>query len=123
VTSITEHTLITLCDDCAFRDVFDVVTQHHPHKHWLVKIKDEVQDADGASDLNDLDKTIVMPSVSSDSRADYLKLAAMVESRFTELDIRISGLASQVDQLMRGLAELTGNAQRLSGSVNGLIGS
>ncbi|KAG1762411.1 hypothetical protein EDD22DRAFT_892002 [Suillus occidentalis] len=105
-----EHALITLCDDCAFRDAFDVVTQHHPYKHWLVKIKDEVQDTDGASDLpdNDLDKTIVLPSVSSDSRADYLNLAALVESRFTELDVRISGLASQVDQLMRSLAELTG---------------
>lgn len=125
MTTITEHTLITLCGDCAFRDVFNVVTQHHPYKHWLVKIKGKVQDADGASDqpVNNLDKTVALASLSSDSRADYLNLAAMVESHVTELDVRFSGLASQVDQLMHSLAELRGKIQLLSGSVNGLIGS
>ncbi|KAG2340096.1 hypothetical protein BDR05DRAFT_562246 [Suillus weaverae] len=114
-----EHTSISLCGDCAFRDVFNVVTQHHPYKHWLVKIKDKVQDADGTSDepVNNSDKTSALVSLSSDSRVD--NLAAMVESRFTELDLRISGLVTQVDQIMLNLAELTGKAQPLSGSVNG----
>ncbi|KAG1762414.1 hypothetical protein EDD22DRAFT_847097 [Suillus occidentalis] len=119
-----EHTLIALCGDCAFRDSFSVVTQHHPYKHWLVKIKDKVQDADGTSDspVNNLDKTSALASLSSESRAN-LNLAAMVESRFTELDLRISGLVNQVDQLMRSLAELTGKAQPLSGSsLDGLAG-
>ncbi|KAG1885952.1 hypothetical protein F4604DRAFT_1723791 [Suillus subluteus] len=116
-----EHTLITLCGDCAFRDVFDVVTQHHPYKHWLVKIKDKVQDTDGTYDepIDNLDKTSALASLSSGSRVDHLNLVAMVESRFTELDLRISGLATQVDQLVRSLAELTGKAQPLSGSVVG----
>lgn len=120
-----EHTLIALCGDCAFRDSFSVITQHHPYKHWLVKIKDKVQDADGTSDqpVNNLDKTSALASLSSESRAD-VNLAAMVESRFTDLDLRISGLVNQVDQLMRSLAELTGKAQPLSGSVlNGLVSS
>jgi hypothetical protein len=123
--TITEHTMIALCGDCAFRDVFKVVTQHHPYKHWLVKIKAKVQDADGTSDqhVNNLDKTSALASLSSESRAD-LNLAAMVESRFTELDLRISGLVNQVDQLMHSIAELTGKAQPLSGSVlNDLVSS
>lgn len=123
--NILEHTLIALCGDCAFRDEFTVVTQHHPYKHWLVKIKDKVQDTDGTSDepVDNLDKTSALASPSSDSRVDYLNLVEMVESRFTELDLRISGLATQVDQLVHSLAELTGKAQPLSGSVNRLVGS
>ncbi|KAG1840307.1 hypothetical protein C8R48DRAFT_740643, partial [Suillus tomentosus] len=31
---------IALCGHCAFHDVFNVATDHHPYKHWLVKIKD-----------------------------------------------------------------------------------
>ncbi|KAG1736414.1 uncharacterized protein EDB91DRAFT_1250037 [Suillus paluster] len=100
------QTAIALCGDCAFRDVFNVVTAHHPHKHWLVKIKDKVQDAGGASDEppDDSDETS-----SLSLRVD--KLAAMVESRFAEQDRRLDALITQVDLLVHSLAGSTGKAQ------------
>ncbi|KAG1807291.1 uncharacterized protein BJ212DRAFT_1387507 [Suillus subaureus] len=107
------HFAITLCGDCAFRDVFNVVTKHHPYKHWLVKIKDRVRDMDiGTSDepLDNVDET-----ASLSLRVD--KLTAMVESRFVEQDLRLSALVTQIDQLVRSLAALTGKAQLPSESV------
>ncbi|KAG1743666.1 uncharacterized protein EDB91DRAFT_1274269 [Suillus paluster] len=100
------QTTIALCGDCAFRDVFNVVTAHHPHKHWLVKIKDMVEDAGGASDEppNDSDETS-----SLSLRVD--KLAAMVESRFAEQDRHLDALITQVDLLVHSLAGSTGKAQ------------
>ncbi|KAG2036664.1 hypothetical protein BDR03DRAFT_959127 [Suillus americanus] len=107
------HSAIALCGDCAFHDVFNVVTVHHPYKHWLVKIKDRVRDIDiGTSDepLDNVDET-----TSLSLRVD--KLTAMVESRFTEQDLRLSALVTQIDQLVRNLAALTGKAQLPSESV------
>ncbi|KAG2091983.1 uncharacterized protein F5147DRAFT_779833 [Suillus discolor] len=114
LTIITENNSpIALCSDCAFHDVFDVVTDHHPYKHWLVKIKDRVQDTGiGASDepLANVDET-----TSLSLRDD--KLAAMVESRFVEQDRRLSALVTQVEQLVHNIAALTGKAELSSESV------
>ncbi|KAG1753122.1 hypothetical protein EDD22DRAFT_913971 [Suillus occidentalis] len=104
---------IALCGDCAFRDVFNVVTEHHPYKHWLVKIKDRIQDVTiGTSDepLNNVDE-----NTSLSLRID--KLAAMVESRFVEQDLRLSALVTQIDQLVHSLGTLTGKAELPSESV------
>lgn len=104
---------IALCGDCAFHDVFNVVTEHHPHKHWLIKIKDRVQDIGiGISD-EPLDNVDEITSLSL--RVD--KLAAMVESRFVEQDLRLNALVTQIDQLVHSLAALTGKAQLPSESV------
>jgi hypothetical protein len=114
LTIITElHTAIALCGDCAFRDVFNVVTEHHPYKHWLVKIKDRVQDVSiGISDeLSDnVDETTSL-SLQVD------KLTAMVESRFVEQDLRLSALVTQIDKLMHSLGALTGKAELPTESV------
>jgi hypothetical protein len=93
--------------------VFNVVTEHHLYKHWLVKIKDRVQDVSiGTSDepLDNVDET-----TSLSLRVD--KLAAMVESRFVEQDLRLSALVTQIDQLVHSLAALAGRAELSSESV------
>ncbi|KAG2055035.1 hypothetical protein BDR06DRAFT_354075 [Suillus hirtellus] len=104
LTIITENSSpIALCGDCAFHDVFNVVTDHHPYKHWLIKIKDRVQDTGiEASDepLVNMDET-----TSLSLRVD--KLAAMVESRFVEQDRQLRALVTQVEQLAHSIAALT----------------
>lgn len=107
------HSAIALCGDCAFRDVFNVITEHHPYKHWLVKIKDRVRDVDIRTSDEPLDNVDETTSLSL--RVD--KLAAMVESRFIEQDLRLSALATQIDQLVHSLAALTEKAQLPSESV------
>lgn len=107
------YSAIALCGDCAFRDVFNVVTDHHPYKHWLVKIKDRVRDVSiGTSEepLVNVDETTLLSS-----RVD--KLATMMESRFMEQDLRLSALVTQMDQLVQSLAALTGKAELPSESV------
>jgi len=101
-----DHFPIALCGDCAFRDVFNVVTEHHPYKHWLVKIKNRVRDIDIETSDKPSDNVDEITSLSL--RVE--KLAAMVESRFLEQDIRLSALVTQIDQLMRSLAASTGQA-------------
>jgi hypothetical protein len=93
--------------------VFNVVTEHHSYKHWLVKIKDRVQDVSiGTSDepLDNVDET-----TSLSLRVD--RLAAMVESRFVEQDLRLSALVTQIDQLVHSLAAMTGKAELPAESV------
>lgn len=110
------HSETALCSDCAFRDAFNVVTGHLPHKHWLVKVKDRVQDMSlGTLDEDHelLDKVDETTSLSF--RVD--RLAAMVESRFVEQDLRLSALLAQVDQLMQGITALAGKAHLTSESV------
>lgn len=121
-------TPITLCGDCAFRDVFNVVTQHHPYRHLLVKIKDKVPDADGTLDqpVDDSDDTSALASLSL--RVDNLvatvdNLAATVQSRFAEQDRCLSERFTQIEQLVHSLVDLMGKVQLSSGSVNGLAGS
>ncbi|KAG1738407.1 uncharacterized protein EDB91DRAFT_458479 [Suillus paluster] len=100
---------IALCGNCAFHDVFNVVTAHYPHKHWLVKVKDTVQNVGGTSDepFDNSDETSSLP-VQADN------LAAMVEARFAEQDRRLSEIATQVDHLVRSLADFTEKAQSIS---------
>ncbi|KAG2142767.1 uncharacterized protein EDB93DRAFT_603503 [Suillus bovinus] len=111
------HDAIALCGDCAFRDAFDIVTDHHPYKHWLVKIKDRVQDVcieASEEPLADVDET-----TSLSLRDD--KLAAMVESRFVELDLRLSALVTQVEQLVHSIAALAGKAELPSESESATV--
>ncbi|KAG1836000.1 hypothetical protein DFJ58DRAFT_191800 [Suillus subalutaceus] len=89
------HSAIALCSDCAFRDVFNVVTEHHPYKHWLVKIKDRVRDVDITTSDEPLDNV----------------------DETTSLSLRVDKLAAMVDQLVHSLAALTGKAQLPSESV------
>ncbi|KAG2142764.1 uncharacterized protein EDB93DRAFT_603472 [Suillus bovinus] len=110
ITCAELYSPIALCGDCAFHDAFNVVTVHHPYKHWLVKIKDRVQDTGiGTSDkpLNNVDETTSLSS-----------LAAMVESRFVEQDLRLSALVAQVEQLVQSIAVLTGKAELPSESLS-----
>ena len=108
LTIITEsHSPIALCGDCAFRDVFNVVTEHHPYKHWLVKIKDRVQDV--SIETSDEPSDNVDETTSLSLRVD--KLTAMVESRFVEQDLRLSAIVSQIDQLVQSIGALTGKAE------------
>jgi hypothetical protein len=97
---------IALCGDCAFHDVFNAVTEHHPYKHWLIKIKDRVRDIDTGTSDESSDNVNEITSLSL--RVD--KLAAMVESRFVEQDLRLNALVTQIDQLVRSLAASTGQA-------------
>ncbi|KAG1762168.1 hypothetical protein EDD22DRAFT_892863 [Suillus occidentalis] len=113
LTCAESHCPIALCGDCAFHDVFNVVTEHHPYKHWLVKIKDRVQDVTiktSAELLENVDET-----TSLSFRVD--KLAALVESRFVEQDLRLSALVTQIDKLVHSLGALTGKAELPSESV------
>ncbi|KAG1762170.1 hypothetical protein EDD22DRAFT_892878, partial [Suillus occidentalis] len=98
---------IALCGDCVFREVFNVVTEHHPYKHWLVKIKDRVQDVTIGTSDKPLENVDEITSLSL--RVD--KLAVMVESRFVELDLRLNTLVSQIDQLVHSLGASTGTAE------------
>ncbi|KAG1789590.1 uncharacterized protein HD556DRAFT_1446814 [Suillus plorans] len=107
------HSPIALCGDCAFHDVFNVATDHHPYKHWLVKIKDRVQDT--GIETSDEPLANVDETTSLSLRVD--KLAAIVESRFVEQDLRLSALVKQVEQLVHSIAALTGKAELPSGSV------
>ncbi|KAG1800712.1 hypothetical protein EV424DRAFT_419564 [Suillus variegatus] len=100
---------IALCSDCAFHDVFNVVTVHHPYKHWLIKIKDRVQDIGIGTSDEPLDNVDKITSLSL--RVD--KLAAMVESRLVEQDLRLSTLVTQVEYLVHGMATLTRKAELL----------
>ncbi|KAG1753117.1 hypothetical protein EDD22DRAFT_913932 [Suillus occidentalis] len=104
---------IALCGDCAFRDEFNVVTKHHPYKHWLVKIKDRVQDGTIGTSDEPLENVDEITSLSL--RVD--KLAVMVESRFVELDLRLNALVSQIDQLVHSLGVSTGTAEIPTESV------
>jgi hypothetical protein len=114
LTIITENNSpIALCGDCAFRDVFNAVTEHHPYKHWLIKIKDRVRDIDTGTSDEPSDNVDEITSLSL--RVD--KLAAMVESRFMEQDLRLNALVTQIDQLVHSIAELTGKAQLPSESI------
>jgi hypothetical protein len=84
-----------MCRECAFRDAFNVV-EEHDYKHYLVKIKDQVQDADAPSeelvDAETMDEANTFATLSS--RVD--NLAAIVESRFAELDRRLGELMEKV---------------------------
>ncbi|KAG0700970.1 hypothetical protein DFH29DRAFT_590598 [Suillus ampliporus] len=113
-------TAIALCGDCAFRDEFNVVTAHHPYKHWLVKIKDRVQDENGTPD-EPVDNSNETTLASLSSRVD--NLAAIVESRFAELDLRLSERFTQIDQLVHSLTELMGKAQLPSETAHSLVDS
>jgi hypothetical protein len=90
-----------------------MVTEHHPYKHWLIKIKDRVQDVSTKTSDEPLDNVDETTSLSL--RID--KLAAMVESRFMELDLRLNALVTQIDQLVHGLGVSTGTAERPTESV------
>jgi hypothetical protein len=114
LTVITESdSPIALCGDCAFRDVFNVVTEHHPYKHWLVKVKDRVQGVSIGTSDEPLENVNEITSLSL--RVD--KLAVMVESRFVELDLRLNALVTQIDQLVHGLGVSTGKAELPTESV------
>ncbi|KAG1897691.1 uncharacterized protein F5891DRAFT_514212 [Suillus fuscotomentosus] len=93
---------IALCSDCAFHDVFNVVTEHHPYKHWLIKIKDRVQDIGIGTSDEPLDNVDKITSLSL--RVD--KLAATMDT-----------LVTQVAYLVHGMATLTGKAELPSESV------
>jgi hypothetical protein len=93
--------------------VFNVVTKHHPYKHWLIKIKDRVRDIDTGTSDEPSDNVDEVTSLSL--RVD--KLAATVESRFVEQDLRLNALFTQIDQLVHSLATSTGKAQLPSESV------
>jgi hypothetical protein len=84
-----------MCRECAFRDAFNVV-EEHDYKHYLVKIRDRVQDADATSeelvDAKKMDEASAFAALSL--RVD--NLAAMVESRFAELDRRLGELMEKV---------------------------
>jgi len=86
--------------------VFNAVAEHHPYKHWLIKVKDRVRDVDTGTSDESSDNVNEVTSLSL--RVD--KLAAMVESRFVEQDLRLNALVTQIDQLMRSLAASTGQA-------------
>ncbi|KIK36263.1 hypothetical protein CY34DRAFT_16505 [Suillus luteus UH-Slu-Lm8-n1] len=113
ITCAESHSPIALCGDCAFHDVFNVVTEHHPDKHWLIKIKYQVQDVS----IETPDKLLenVDETTSLSFRVD--KLAALVESRFVEQDLRLSALVTQIDKLVHSLGALTGKAELPSESV------
>ncbi|KAJ8595803.1 hypothetical protein M405DRAFT_877998 [Rhizopogon salebrosus TDB-379] len=94
VCAVNENPIV-MCRECAFRDAFNVVKKHD-YTHYLVKIKDRVQDAHATSeelaDAKKMDEASTFEALSL--RVD--KLAAMVESRFAELDRRLGELMEKV---------------------------
>lgn len=90
--------------------MFNVATDHHPYKHWLVKIKDRVQD----TGIESSDEPLVNVDETTSLSLRVDKLAAMVESRFVGQDLRLSALVKQVEQLVRSIAALMGKADSAS---------